>query len=97
MTNTISSGDKCAELYMKSKIIKIRNDKTTEEIEYERNKSECTFAPKLERLDVEDQRNRNRIKEDKFIQREIDRLKKGREEKERIKKFTERGIVLKKE
>lgn len=80
---------------MKAKFLKIKSDKTTEEVEYERNKSECTFAPKLERLDVEECKNKNIIKEDKFIQREIERMKKGREEKERKKKFTERGIVLK--
>lgn len=66
MTNTLSSGDKCAELYSKAKISKNKSDKTTEEIEYERNKSECTFAPKLERLEVEGPKVKP-IKEDKFI------------------------------
>lgn len=52
---------------MKAKFLKTKSDKTTEEVEYERNKSECTFAPKLERLDVEERKNKNIIKEDKFI------------------------------
>ena len=32
--------------------------------------------------------------EDKFVQKEVDRMKKAREERERVKKMTERGIHL---
>ena len=38
--------------------------------------------------------NHNVIQEDKIVQKEIERMRKAREERERIKKFTERGIHL---
>jgi hypothetical protein len=34
------------------------------------------------------------VGEDKFVQKEVERMKKAREERERVKKMTERGIVL---
>jgi len=32
--------------------------------------------------------------DDKYIQKDIERKRKAREERERVKKFTERGIIL---
>ena len=35
-----------------------------------------------------------KISEDKYVQKDVERMRKAREEKERIKKMTERGITL---
>jgi hypothetical protein len=32
--------------------------------------------------------------EDKYVQKEVERMKKAREERDRVKKFTDRGIIL---
>jgi hypothetical protein len=96
MTQT---GDKFNDLYMLGKKLNKRQkeDKTTEEIEFERNKDECTFAPNKDRqmrtLEVEST-NDVKILDNKFVQKDVERMRKAREERERIKKFTERGIVL---
>jgi len=37
--------------------------------------------------------NGSSVTQDKFVQKQIERLNKGREEKERIKLFMEKGIV----
>jgi hypothetical protein len=72
-------------------------DRTKEEIEFEKNKEECTFKPICDRLKL-DQSNGNlgarKLSEDRYVQKDIERMKKAREEKERIKKLTERGIFL---
>jgi len=44
--NTIGH-EKCLSLYNLSKIVKKQSDRTNEEVEYERAKSELTFVPKV--------------------------------------------------
>lgn len=71
-------------------------ERTTEEIEFERNKEECTFTPNCKRLpSFRFEEAPPQILKDKTVQKDIERLKKAREEKERIKKIKERGIYLK--
>jgi hypothetical protein len=46
------TGDKFNDLYLLAKVQqnKQKQDKTSEELEYEKNKEECTFAPNCKRL-----------------------------------------------
>ncbi len=95
------TGDKFNDLYNLAKRMqgKPKTDKTSEEIEFEKFKEECTFAPNSQRVKISSQVMRNQepetpITEDKFVQKEIERMKKAREERERVKKYTERGIIL---
>lgn len=67
-------------LYLQAKahIKKEVRDKTTEELEYERFKSECTFSPKvggnLTQSLVSSPRDIEKFNEDKFIKKDIERL-----------------------
>jgi hypothetical protein len=67
-------------------------------VEFEKAKDECTFAPNIRKLEnqmtISNNENKVKITEDKFVLKDIERLRKAREEKERVKKFTERGIFL---
>ena len=69
-------------------------------MEYERFKSECTVSPKvgpngnLTQSILASLRDIEKFSDDKFVKKEIERLQKGRLERERVKKFTERGVVL---
>ncbi len=36
----------------------------------------------------------HRTHDDKYVHKEVERMRKGREERERVKKYTERGIIL---
>ena len=56
--------------------------------EYERNKEELTFQPKIVKKQATAEAA---VGQDKYVQRQTERLAKGREEKERIKMMTERG------
>ena len=49
-----SSGDKFTDLYLLSKKLKSlpKQEKTSEELEFEKNKEECTFAPNCKRLSL---------------------------------------------
>lgn len=95
-----STGNKFNDLYLLSKNLKTKQtqEKTTEEIEFERAREECTFTPNVKReskiLPNNEKENQVKISDDRFVVREIERMKKAREERERIKKFTERGIFL---
>ena len=39
--------DKCVELYMRAKPLRERRDKTSDELEFEKGKDECTFHPNI--------------------------------------------------
>ena len=76
-----------------------KQDKTTEEIEYEKQKEECVFVPNMHKSINQSEclpptHHERPIVDDKYIQKDIERKRKAREERERVKKFTERGIIL---
>lgn len=96
--------DKCTELYMKAKPTRERKDKTKQEREYEKAASECTFKPNI----AESQKNldiyfTSQIESQfsgaseltqniKGYQMVTSRMKKGREEREKVKEMLTRGI-----
>lgn len=90
------TGDRFNDLYTLAKKLqqKPKQDKTTEEIEFEKASGQCTFAPNIARIHQDLNAGASVIQEDKIVQKEIERMKKAREERERVKKFTERGIIL---
>ncbi len=67
--------------------------KTTEEINAEKNKEHCTFVPKV-RVWKGSKSPTTSSRQSKQLQIDIERLKKGREEKDRVKMVKERGITL---
>ena len=67
---------------------KPKQDTTNVDYEYERNKEELTFQPNIVRKQVSVEAV---VSQDKYAQKQMERLAKGREEKERIKMMTERG------
>ena len=74
-----------------------KTDKTKEDYELERSSNECTFQPKFL-----SQESSSRVKQplvtttrqSDSMQKQIERQNKAREEKERLKTFTERGITV---
>jgi hypothetical protein len=66
-----------------------RTDKSKTDYEFERNEKECTFAPKVKSTFVS--KGGPPAVVDKYTQKQIDRLNKAREEKERIQSFKQRG------
>ncbi len=83
----MSTADRCHVLYELSKKIVKKEDKPTDEYQFEKDKEEYTFAPKITREKVEDVAPLN----DQMVPETIERLKKAREEHERVKRGTERG------
>jgi hypothetical protein len=77
----------------------MRQEKTKEEYEYERDKDHCTFQPKLQnaapkRNITPGHHQASASQADRGVQKEIDRMNKAREERKRVQKFTERGEVM---
>lgn len=88
------SNEKYKQLYALAKPQKDKTDKTKEDYEFERNQQECTFQPKMNaRAKQSVQVESGAVTSDKAVQKQIDRLNKAREEKERIKMYTERGAM----
>ena len=90
--------DKCSELYEFSKHLqalkKTVTDKTTEEVEYQRSKEECTFKPTIYPAPVEE----GGSGKPKFLQNDpqmtklhLERQSRAREERARVKDIRERG------
>ena len=94
-TRSVTSGDKFTELYNLARQQRPKTDKTSEEVEYEKNREECTFAPQCRRKQSVDKPMEKQMSVHEL--REVERMKRAREEKERVKRFTERGIVLQNE
>jgi hypothetical protein len=94
---SVSTQAKYEQLYQLAKHQKVRQDKTKEDYEYERNKEELTFAPKIQSSNMPQRNTEQQVNlvQDKFVQKQIDRLNKGREEKERVRLFMEKGIIVK--
>lgn len=83
------SQDRCHDLYELSKKIVKKEDKPTDEYYLEKEKTEYTFAPQI---------NKEKIIEEPgpvapLTEETIERLKKAREEHERIRKNMERGAI----
>lgn len=87
---------KFEQLYSLSKPQIQKTDKTGVDYEFERNKEECTFAPKLKTPSTVTIKPSQPVANDKHVQKQIDRMNKAREEKERKKGFLERGEPPKK-
>jgi len=83
-----TTGNRWDSLYDLSKKIPKKDDKSSNDYAYEKQKAECTFAPNINKEKIEPKENAN----DPLIGETIERLKKGREERERIKKGTERCV-----
>ena len=74
-------------LYERSKQLKERKEqkvKTVIDQEIEKNMSECTFAPKLEKIKVKEERD---VLHSKSVQQQLLRMQKAREEQERKKQI----------
>ena len=82
------SGNRCHDLYELSKNSAKKHDLTTDDYLYEKDKSEYTFIPKITKSKV----TSSIPAMDPLIKETIERLKRGREERDRVKKKTERGI-----
>lgn len=87
--NEAATGDKCFDLYQLSIVKrKEKNDKTSEEVEFEKASQELTFQPNL-------YKGKAKAKKHKVNQRSvmdnIERMRRAREEREYKKKMTERG------
>lgn len=82
-----STSDRCQVLYDLSKRIVKHEDKPTDDYMFEKEKDQYTFAPNLEKDKVVEGSTN-----DPMIGETIGRLKKGREERERVKKGTERLV-----
>lgn len=80
---------------MRTKAIDKR-DKAKEDYEFEKQAQECTFAPNLSRKPVTKPQSAAKTaaseRQQKTMQKQMERMNKAREEKERIKTMTQRGI-----
>jgi hypothetical protein len=86
-----SSGDKCFDLYQLAQVKKkVKVDKTKDEYDIEKNGSECTFAPTINR-EVKREDDQPHYVNQRSIQENYDRMKRAREEREFRKRMTERG------
>lgn len=70
----------------------MKTDKTKEDYEYEKNKDELTFKPKMYTKPGSSASKKTTIENDRAVQKLKERMEKARDEKERIKMITERGI-----
>lgn len=83
-------------LYAKRKPQIEKTEKTKEDYEFERMGNECTFAPNLIKGPTAHRKNDAKTKQSERQQetfnKQLERQKKAREEKERIKQMMERGV-----
>ncbi len=86
-----STSDRCKVLYELSKKIVKKEDKPTDEYLFEKEKKEYTFAPNTKKEEAA--AKPEGTPEDPMISETIERLKKAREEHERVKRGTERGVA----
>lgn len=88
MSSSKPSADRCHDLYELSKKLPKKGDKATDEVLFEKEKEQYTFAPNIEKEKVEGQADIKAA----LIPETIERLKKGRDERERVKKGLERDV-----
>jgi hypothetical protein len=86
---TTKKNDRCDELYKLAKKLVKKEDTKTDDYVYMKEPEEYTFAPKLSKMKAITPTAFN----DPLTLDTIQRLKKGREEYERVKRMTERGII----
>lgn len=86
-----STGDKCFDLYNLA-VVKPKNkqDKTKEDYEFEKNGTECTFVPNINK-DLTRGDDKPHYVNQRSIQDNLERMRKAREDREFKKKMTERG------
>ena len=88
-----TTGDRCFDLYQLSVIKrKEKQDKTTEEVEFEKAKEELTFQPNLTKKKPKTAKKKYNVNQ-RSVQDNIERMRRAREERERKKMMTERGYV----
>ena len=88
-----NTGDKCFDLYQLSmNKQKQKEDKTTEEVEFEKAKEELTFQPNLQKKKPKTAAKKYRVNQ-RSVQDNIERMRRAREERERKRMMTERGYV----
>ena len=92
--------DKCSELFEFSKQLqqmkKTVTDKTTEEVEYQRSKEECTFKPSIHTAPPAPKPTATGVpkfmlNDPKMTKLHLERQSRAREEKARVKDIKERG------
>eukprot|EP00347_Sterkiella_histriomuscorum_P000078 403377271 len=87
--NQPGAPQKFEQLYALAKHQKVKQDKSKQDYEFERNQQECTFQPKMvsktSNLNDVSAMNAPGVSNDKHVQKQIDRMNKAREEKERVK------------
>jgi len=86
-----STGDKCFDLYHLSRAKGAKNDKTKEDYEFEKNVEECTFKPNINKSNKRPETEPHYVNQ-RSIQETLDRMKRGRDEREFKKKMTQRGF-----
>ena len=70
-----------------------KTDKSKEDYEYEKSKDELTFKPKMYTAKPGSSASKKTsLDNDRNVQKQKERMEKARDEKERIKMITERGI-----
>lgn len=88
-----TTGDKCFDLYQLS-YTKQKNaiEKTSEEVEFEKNAHELTFKPNTAKPKKKKKKAaQDHVVNNNSIQQAIDRMQKGRQERDTKKRMTERG------
>lgn len=86
-----SSGDKCFDLYHLARAKAPKKDKSKDEYEVEKNAEECTFQPNINKSNKRPDSKPHYVNQ-RSIQETLDRMKRGREERDYKKKMTERGF-----
>ncbi len=87
------TGDKCFDLYQLSLLKrKQKEDKSSEEVEFEKNKNELTFQPNLQKKKPKTANKRHKVNQ-RSVMDNIERMRRAREEREFKRAMTERGYV----
>lgn len=85
------TGDKCFDLYQLSLLKQQQKaDKTSEEVEFEKNKNELTFQPNLNKKKPKSSAKRHKVNQ-RSVMDTIERMRRAREEREYKRSMTERG------
>lgn len=93
---TTSSGDKCIDLYSRKQKgwFKEKAQKSAQEYEFERNKQDCTFKPKVNDPNTISThvQNEETVQHIKGMDKVMDRMMKARQQQLEKKIMTERGM-----
>jgi hypothetical protein len=97
---SVASLNKCFELYAAARRQEKKVDKTSDQIEFERNREEFTFKPSRQSLTshnnttMERRESAQALTNDKEIDKAVERMRKAREMKEQEKDLREQGYHL---